>query len=89
LAVLSILLPDDLQSSNALKGLLSLVINAVAVVYFAAFGPVEWPEAAVMAVGALAGGYGGVGVARRLGKRWLRLAVIVYGLVVAVALFVG
>lgn len=89
LAVLSILLPDDLQSSNALKGLLSLVINAVAVAYFAAFGPVEWPEAAVMAVGALAGGYGGVGVARRLGKRWLRLAVIVYGLVVAVALFVG
>jgi len=88
LAVLGILLPDDIQHSNALKGLLSALINFVAVVYFAAFGPVEWAPAAVMAVGALAGGYLGVGVARRLGKRWLRIAVIAYGVLVAVVLFV-
>lgn len=88
LAILGILLPDDLQRSNALKGVLSLVINAVSVVYFAAFGPVRWAPAAVMAVGALAGGYLGVGVARRLGSRWLRLAVISYGLVVVAILLV-
>ena len=86
LAVLGILLPDDLQHSNALKGLLSALINFVAVVYFAVFGPVEWAPAAVMAVGALAGGYLGVGVARRLGKRWLRVSVIGYGVVVATVL---
>ena len=40
LAFLSILLPDDIQHSNALKGMLSLIINAIAVVYFALFGPV-------------------------------------------------
>jgi len=39
-----------------------------------------------MAVGALAGGYLGVGLARRLGKRWLRLAVISYGVIVALVL---
>jgi len=88
LAVLGILLPDDIQHSNALKGMLSLVINAIAVVYFAFFGPVRWGPAAIMAVGALAGGYLGVGVARRLGRRWLRIAVIGYGLVVAGVLFV-
>ena len=88
LAVLSILLPDNLQQSNALKGMLSLLINFVAVVYFAAFGPIEWLPALIMAGGALSGGYLGVGVARRLGKRWLRLAVISYGLVVALVLFV-
>ena len=88
LAVLSILLPDNLQQSNALKGMLSLLINFVAVVYFVAFGPVEWLPAAVMAGGALAGGYLGVGLARRLGKKWLRVAVISYGLVVAAVLFV-
>jgi uncharacterized membrane protein YfcA len=88
LAVLSILLPDDIQHSNALKGMLSLVINAVAVVYFAVFGPVKWEPAAVMAVGAVLGGYLGVGVARRLGRKWLRIAVISYGLFVAVFLFV-
>jgi len=88
LAFLAILLPDDIQHSNALKGLLSLLINAVAVVYFALFGPVRWLPVAVMAVGAVAGGYLGVGVARRLGRQWLRLVVIGYGLVVVVVLFV-
>ena len=88
LAFLSILLPDDIQHSNALKGMLSLIINAIAVVYFALFGPVEWAPAAVMAAGAMAGGYLGVGVARRLGRQWLRVAVIAYGLVVVVVLLV-
>lgn len=88
LAVLGILLPDDIQHSNALKGLLSALINLVAVVYFAAFGPVRWAPALIMAVGALAGGYLGVGLARRLGKRWLRLSVITYGVIVAAVLFV-
>ncbi|MEX1103738.1 MAG: TSUP family transporter, partial [Dehalococcoidia bacterium] len=73
---------------NALKGLLSALINLVAVVYFAAFGPVEWAPAAVMAVGALAGGYLGVGLARRLGRARLRFVVIGYGLVVAAVLFI-
>ncbi len=86
LAVLGILLPDDIQRSNALKGFLSLVINGAGVLYFAVFGPVRWAPAAVMAVGALAGGYLGVGLARRLGKRWLRLAVISYGVIVALVL---
>lgn len=86
LAVLGILLPDDLQRTNALKGYLSLAINGAGVVYFALFGPVRWGPAAVMAVGALAGGYLGVGVARRLGKRWLRVAVVAYGVLVAMVL---
>ncbi len=88
LAALGIFLPDDIQRSNALKGMLSLLINAVAVLYFAAFGPVEWGPAALMAIGALAGGYLGVGLARRLGAVWLRRAIIVYGLVAALVLFV-
>jgi len=88
LAFLSILLPDDIQHSNAMKGMLSLIINAIAVLYFVLFGPVRWLPAAVMAAGAVAGGYLGVGLARRLGRRWLRIAVIAYGLVVvAVLLF--
>ena len=86
LAFLVIMIPDDIQHSNALKGMLSLLINAVAVVYFAMFGPVEWAPAAVMAGGAIAGGYLGVGLARRLGAVWLRRVVIAYGLTVAAIL---
>lgn len=88
LAAYGILLPDDIQNSNALKGMTSLVINAVAVVYFIAFGPVEWGPAALMAGGALAGGFLGVGIARRLGAVWLRRAIIVFGLAVAIVLLV-
>jgi len=89
IAVLGILLPDDIQHSNALKGMLSLMINAVAVVYFALFGPVEWGPAALMALAALAGGYLGVHVARKLGQFWLRSAVIVFAVVVAIVLLVS
>lgn len=88
LAVLGILLPDELHRSNALKGLLSAIINAAAVAYFALFGPVEWIPALVMAGAALAGGYYGVGAARRLSPRWLRLVIIVYAVVIAALMFI-
>lgn len=91
LAVLSVLLPDDIQHSNALKGLLALIINAVAVIYFIAAslagrGYIRWGPAGLMAMGAIVGGYLGVGVARRLGRTWLKVAVITYGVVVAAVL---
>ena len=88
IAVLAVLLPDDIQHSNALKGMLSLLINAAAVVYFAAFGPVRWGPAVIMAGGALAGGYLGVGLARRLGPQWLRRAIVAYAVIVAAVLLI-
>jgi uncharacterized membrane protein YfcA len=88
LGSLSIMLPDDLQHSNALKGILASVVNGVAVVYFVAFGPVRWGPAALMAGAALMGGYLGVGLARRLGQVWLRRAVVVYGTIAAIVLLV-
>lgn len=87
LAVLGVVLPDELQRSNALKGVLSLLINAAAVVYFAAFGPVEWGPALLMAAAALAGGYAGARLARRLRPQLLRTAVIAFSVVVAIVLF--
>ncbi len=88
LAIFTIFLADDIQRLNALKGVTSLIINAIAVVGFMLFGPVRWLPAGVMALGAIAGGYLGVGVARRLGRTWLRVAVITYGLVVVVVLLI-
>ena len=86
LAVLGAFLPDDLQRLNALKGLLSLVISAVAVVYFALFAPVAWAAAAVMAVTSLAGGQLGVRLARRLSATALRWLVVAFGTAVAAVL---
>ena len=86
LAALGAFLPDDMQRLNALKGLLSLVISAAAVIYFAFFAPVVWAAAAVMAVTSLAGGQLGVRLARRLSATALRWVVVAFGTGVAIVL---
>lgn len=86
LAVLGILLSDGLQRLNALKGLLSLLVNAVAALVFVVTGQVVWLLAAVVAVTALLGGFAGSTLARRLPAPALRAAVVALGLVVAAAL---
>jgi uncharacterized membrane protein YfcA len=88
LGVLGILLRDGLQRLNALKGLLSLVINAAGVVVFVSSGRVAWAFAAVLAVSAGAGGTLGVSVARRLRPGALRAGVVALGVVVAGVLLV-
>jgi uncharacterized membrane protein YfcA len=88
LGILGILLAEGMQRLNALKGLLSLLINAVSVIVFVVNGEVAWWYTAILAVAAWAGGAAGVGVARRLSPRVLRAAVITLGVVVAVALII-
>jgi uncharacterized protein len=88
LAVLALSIEDDLHRLNALKGLLSLLIGAVAAVYFALFGPVEWAAAGIMAAASLIGGQAGVGLARRLPAAVLRAVVVAFGVAVAVVLLV-
>jgi uncharacterized membrane protein YfcA len=51
-----------------------------------AVGIYGWPDVIVMAVGAIAGGVGGAGLARRLGRLAVRRIVITVGLVMAVKL---
>ena len=62
----------DLHAISGLRTLLSSCINGIAVVTFVLEGKVDWPGALVMAVGALAGGYAGAAVARRLPPAVLR-----------------
>ena len=88
LAVLALTLADDLQRLNALKGLLSFVIGLASVAVFAAFGPVRWGAALVMAAAAFAGGHAGVAVARRLPAHVLRGLVIAFGVGVSAWLLV-
>jgi uncharacterized membrane protein YfcA len=88
LAILGVFLPERLLRINAAKNVLSLVINTVAMVAFALFGPVAWSAVAVVGVTAALGGFLGVKVARRVPSQALRIAVVVYGVVVAVTLLV-
>ncbi len=86
LGVLGILLRDGLQRLNALKGLLSLVINAAGVAVLVFSGRVAWDYAAVLAVSAAVGGTLGVSVARRLPAGVLRAGVVGLGVGVAIIL---
>lgn len=89
LAILGIFLADSLQRLNALKGLLSLLINVVAAVWFALFASVAWLAVAVMALASLVGGQAGVALARRLDDRVLRALVIAFGVVVGLRLLLS
>jgi uncharacterized membrane protein YfcA len=84
IAVLGLFLRDTLQRTNALKTSLAVVVNGMASVAFALFGPVVWSVAAVLAVTTMVGGMLGAAIARRLSDRALRLAVVAIGLGAAV-----
>jgi uncharacterized protein len=86
LAALGLMGLTDIHQMNGLKSFLVVCINVVAAAYFVVLGPVQWRYALVMVVGAIAGGYGGAGLARKLGRRWVRRAVIVIGFGMAVSL---
>ena len=88
LAVLGLLVADGLQRLNALKGVLSLVINLVGAVIFVATGNVRWGAALLLAVGAYAGATLGVSLARRLPPNGIRAGVVAVGVAVAVVLLV-
>jgi len=86
LAAMAIFLPDTLQHANALKVLFALLINGIAAVYFLFAGAVHLPEAGLMAVTSVAGGWLGAKVAQRLPSWLLRYSVIVFAVGVAAKL---
>jgi uncharacterized membrane protein YfcA len=81
--LLGSLLPESLQRVNAVKNVLSLVVNAVAAVTFClvAFDLVDWRVVGIIAAGSVLGGLLGAGVGRRLPAPVLRGVIIVVGLV--------
>jgi uncharacterized membrane protein YfcA len=86
LATLGLLGLTDIHRMNGLKNLFAICINGVAAIYFIVSGAVLWPEALVMALGAVAGGFGGAGIAHRLGRTFVRRLVIAIGIVSSLAL---
>ena len=79
LSALGLLGISDIHRANGLKNFLGLTLNSIAVVAFAISGLVSWPQALVMAAGAIMGGYYGAEIARKLGRTFVRRAVILIG----------
>jgi uncharacterized membrane protein YfcA len=87
LAALGLIGLTDMHQMNGLKNVLAVCINGVAAIYFALSHAVVWRDAAVMTVGAIIGGFAGARIARRLGRTFVRRAVVIIGLAMTAALF--
>jgi uncharacterized membrane protein YfcA len=89
LAVLGIMVPDDIHRSNAVKNVLAGLVNMVAAAYFIVFADVAWEAVALVAIGAVAGGALGARYGRRIPPVALRRLVIAVGVIVAARLFLS
>ncbi len=87
LAAMGILLRSSMQHANALKVLFSFLINGVAALVFLGAGAARLPEAALMAVAAGLGGWGGAHLAQRLQPAAMRWVAIGVGLYAAARMF--
>ncbi|HTI15678.1 MAG TPA: sulfite exporter TauE/SafE family protein [Dictyobacter sp.] len=88
LATLGLMGMENIHAMNALKTVLATCINGVAVVTFIIAGAVYWPEALVMIVMAIIGGYGGAFYARKINPKWVRIFVIAVGICLTIYFFV-
>ena len=86
--MLALLLEDDLQRANGLRGVLALLVNSVGVVVFVIAADVAWSAAGILAATSLMGGYTGAHLAQRLPVPVFRSAVILLGVAAAVKLIV-
>jgi uncharacterized membrane protein YfcA len=88
LAALSIMGLQDIHEMNSLKVVFGGSVNGIAAAYFIWARMVYWPYVVIMAVAAVVGGYGGAGVARKIGRTAVRRIVIAIGFGMAVSLFI-
>jgi uncharacterized membrane protein YfcA len=88
LAVMAIGGMTRIHEMNALKTLLALSINGVALATFILDGAIAWRPGLVMVAGGMTGGYVGASLARRVDAASIRRFVIVVGSAMTVYFFV-
>jgi uncharacterized membrane protein YfcA len=83
IGIFGLLLRESLQRLNAMKNVLTTAVNGVAAAAYVvvATDRVDWRAAALIAVGAVLGGYVGARFGRRLPSVVLRTTIVVLGLV--------
>jgi uncharacterized membrane protein YfcA len=87
LAILGLFLKDNLTRLNALKQLLSLVVNIAASWFFLFSNQVYWSAAIVIAIGSLIGGLLGGKLARIISPSYLRWTVVILSIITATVYF--
>jgi len=80
IAILSILLTEDLQLANAIKNVLAAVVNGAAAVLFAFASEPNWTVVGLIAAGSIVGGQLGARVGRKLPPALLRVVIVAVGI---------
>jgi len=88
LATLALMGIENIHTMNAFKTLLATCINGVALIPFIIAGVIAWPQAVLMSIGAMLGGYFSAHYARRLKPEWVRHFVIGVGFSMTIYFFV-
>lgn len=88
MAVLGLFSELPFNRLNAVKQMLSFLVNISAALFLSFSGKVEWSLVLVMAPASLLGGHFGGRVASSLPPKKMRFAVIVFGVVVAIVYLV-
>jgi uncharacterized membrane protein YfcA len=88
LAALALMGMEEIHAMNSLKTILASLINGVAVVTFIVARAVVWPEATLMIVGAILGGYGGAHYSQKMPPILVRRFVIAVGITMTGYFFV-
>jgi uncharacterized membrane protein YfcA len=86
LAILSLGLDEELQRINALKIVLTGLVNLISGIVFVLVAHVAWAPAGLIAAGSVLGGLFGARVGRRLPPKALRGVIVVVGILAIVHL---
>jgi uncharacterized membrane protein YfcA len=88
LSLLALMGMEDIHAMNGMKALLVSIVNGVALVTFIFARVIVWPQALLMLVGALLGGYGGAYFAQKMNPQHVRWLVIVIGFAMSAYFFI-
>ena len=83
LSIVSLLGLRDILQMNAMANLLAFCINGVAGILFIFAGIVYWPAVGAMAVGGALGAFCATLFAYKIGREWIRKAVIALGFIIS------
>jgi uncharacterized membrane protein YfcA len=86
LAILGLAIDDDLQRLNAVKVVLTGLVNLVAGIIFIFAAHIAWPATVLIAAGSTLGGVIGARAGRRLPPAVLRAVIVVVGILAIVRL---
>ncbi len=86
LALLDRMGGTDIHRMNGVKSVLGAAINGIASIAFLVAGTVDGAAAAIMAAGAVLGGFAGAAIARKVRPAFVRWVVVAIGFALSVAL---